>query len=153
MRITRFSDIGLRVLIYLAGADKQRALVTAAEIARQFDIPLNHMVKVVGQLARFGWIQAVRGRNGGLLLLADPTTLRLGSVLQQLEGDSELVDCEAQQCQLSKNCLLRGAMAAGLRAFYEAMNRYALADVSGGAVGEQIIVMHRKFLGSPTNVD
>ena len=146
MRITRFSDIGLRVLIYLAGADRQRSLVTVAEIARQFDIPGNHLAKVVAQLARVGWIQASRGRNGGLLLLADPAALQLGTVLRELEGDAELVDCEGQHCRLSKNCLLRGAMAAGLRAFYDTMDRYVLADVSGGTVGEQIIVMHRNFL-------
>jgi Rrf2 family transcriptional regulator, nitric oxide-sensitive transcriptional repressor len=149
MRITRFSDIGLRVLIYLAGADRQRALVTVAEIARQFDIPGNHLAKVVAQLARVGWIQASRGRHGGLLLVADPAALHLGTVLRELEGDDELVDCEGQQCRLSKDCLLRGALAAGLRAFYDAMDRYVLADVSGGTVGEQIIVMHRNFLRSP----
>lgn len=153
MRITRFSDIGIRALIYLAHADEHRALVTAAEISRQFDIPLNHMVKVVAQLARCGWIQGVRGRNGGLLLLADPTNLRLGSVLQQLQGDNELLSCETQHCQLSKNCFLRWAMAAGLRAFYETMNRYVLADLSGGVVGEQIIVMHQKYLESTVNID
>ncbi|MDB5758534.1 MAG: BadM/Rrf2 family transcriptional regulator [Burkholderia sp.] len=149
MRLTQFSDIGLRVLIYLAGADKQRALVTVGEIARQFDIPANHLVKVVGHLARMGWIQASRGRHGGLRLLADPATLHLGTVLRELEGDAELVDCEGQNCRLSKNCELRSALAAGLRAFYDAMDRYVLADVTAGAVGEQIIVMHRNFLGSP----
>jgi Rrf2 family nitric oxide-sensitive transcriptional repressor len=148
MRLTQFSDIGLRVLIYLAGADKQRALVTVGEIARQFDIPANHLVKVVGHLARMGWIQASRGRHGGLRLLADPATLHLGTVLRELEGDAELVDCEGQNCRLSKNCELRSALAAGLRAFYDAMDRYVLADVTAGAVGEQIIVMHRNFLGS-----
>jgi Rrf2 family nitric oxide-sensitive transcriptional repressor len=153
MRLTQFSDIGLRVLIYLAGADKHRALVTVAEIARQFDIPANHLGKVVGHLARVGWIQASRGRHGGLLLLADPMTLRIGIVLRELEGDAELVDCEGQQCRLSRNCELRGALAAGLRAFYDAMDRYVLADVSGGTVGEQIIVMHRNFLGSPSRSD
>jgi Rrf2 family nitric oxide-sensitive transcriptional repressor len=153
MRITRFSDIGLRVLIYLAGADKDRAPATVAEIAKQFDIPANHLVKVAGQLARAGWIQALRGRKGGLKLQADPNLLRLGTVLRELEGEAELVDCEAQQCRLSKDCLLRAAMAAGLRAFYDAMDRYTLADVSGGAIGEQIITMHRDFLRPQVLVD
>jgi Rrf2 family nitric oxide-sensitive transcriptional repressor len=153
MRITRYSDIGLRVLIYLAGADKHRAPATVAEISKQFDIPANHMVKVVGQLARVGWIQALRGRKGGLLLQADPTSLHLGTVLRALEGDAELVDCEGQQCRLSKDCLLRGALAAGLRAFYDAMDGYTLADVCGGTVGEQIITMHRDFLRSPAQID
>jgi Rrf2 family nitric oxide-sensitive transcriptional repressor len=153
MRITRYSDIGLRVLIYLAGADKHRAPATVAEISKQFDIPANHLVKVVGQLARVGWIQALRGRKGGLLLQADPTSLHLGTVLRELEGDAELVDCEGLQCRLSKDCLLRGALAAGLRAFYEAMDGYTLADVCRGTVGEQIITMHRDFLRSPAQVD
>ncbi|RJF96183.1 RrF2 family transcriptional regulator [Noviherbaspirillum saxi] len=146
MRITRFSDIGLRVLIYLAGADQQRSPATVGEIAKQFDVPVNHLVKVVGQLARVGWIQALRGRHGGLRLNADAAALRIGAVLRELEGDAELVDCEGQQCCLSQNCILRGALAAGLRAFYDAMDRYTLADLIGGSVGEQIIVMHRNFL-------
>jgi Rrf2 family transcriptional regulator, nitric oxide-sensitive transcriptional repressor len=146
MRITRFSDIGLRVLIYLSGADKSRAPATVAEIAGQFDIPVNHLTKVTGQLARTGWIQALRGRHGGLLLRADPSTLTIGAVLRELEGSDELVDCEGLQCRLSQDCLLRDALAAGLRAFYAAMDGYTLADVTRGKVGEQIIVMHRNFL-------
>ncbi|HAV37025.1 MAG TPA: BadM/Rrf2 family transcriptional regulator, partial [Massilia sp.] len=49
--------------------------VTVAEIATQFDLPLNHLVKVVGHLARAGWVRATRGRNGGLRLAADPHVL------------------------------------------------------------------------------
>ena len=94
MRLTRFSDIGLRVLIYLSRADDRRTPVTVAEVAGQFDIPLNHMVKVVGHLARAGWVHALRGRTGGIRLLAPADTLRIGTVLRELEGDAELVNCE-----------------------------------------------------------
>lgn len=153
MRITRFSDIGLRVLIYLAGADKHRSLVTVSEISKQFDIPLNHLVKVAGHLAREGWIQALRGRKGGLVLIADPKLLRIGGVLRNLEGENELVDCAAQRCQLSQNCLLRGALAAALRAFYDEMDKYVLADMSAGTVGQQIILMHQAFLKAPYPVE
>jgi Rrf2 family nitric oxide-sensitive transcriptional repressor len=145
MRITRFSDIGLRVLIYLAGTGERHNLATVSEISRQFDIPLNHLVKVVALMARVGWIQSVRGRNGGLSLAADPKTLRIGAVLRELEGDAELVDCAGMDCALSADCMLRGALASGLRAFYQAMDRYTLADLVKGSVGEQIIVMHRRF--------
>lgn len=146
MRITRFSDIGLRVLIYLSQADEHRAPATVAEIAKQFDIPANHVVKVVGQMARVGWVRSLRGRNGGLLLRSDAAELRIGTVLRELEGDVELVDCARQQCRLSHDCRLRGALAAGLRAFYDAMDLYTLADLTSGATGEQVIMMHRDFL-------
>jgi Rrf2 family nitric oxide-sensitive transcriptional repressor len=145
MRITRFSDIGLRILIYLTQDRAGSAPVTAGEIATQFDVPLNHLVKVAAQLARAGWIDATRGRNGGLVLRADAKQLRIGTVLRELEGDAELVDCEGLDCQLKRSCILRGALAAGLRAFYDAMDAYTLADIAKGKVGEQVLVMHRRF--------
>jgi Rrf2 family transcriptional regulator, nitric oxide-sensitive transcriptional repressor len=145
MRLTRFSDIGLRVLIYLERAGERPHPVTVAEIASQFDIPLNHLVKVVGHLARAGWVHAMRGRNGGLRIAADPATLTVGQVLRELEGDDELVDCEGTNCALSLDCQLRGMLRAGMRAFYQEMDRYTLAQVTGGATGEQIVRMHRKF--------
>lgn len=146
MRVTRFSDIGLRVLIYLSRASENRAPATVAEIAGQFDIPANHLVKVVGQLVRAGWIQATRGRNGGLRLNVDASTLRIGTVLRELEGDTELIDCDAQGCRLTQDCLLRSALRNGLRAFYDTMNGYTLSDITKGRTGEQIVRMHREFL-------
>jgi Rrf2 family nitric oxide-sensitive transcriptional repressor len=119
-----------------------------AEVAGQFDIPQNHLVKVVGHLARAGWVQALRGRNGGIRLAAPADTLRIGTVLRELEGDPELVNCEALACRLSADCRLRNALQAGMRAFYEAMNQYSLADLSNGNTGEQIVRMHRTFLAS-----
>lgn len=146
MRLTRFSDIGLRVLIYLERAGADRPPVTVAEIGAQFDLPVNHLVKVVGHLARAGWIRAIRGRNGGLRLEADPTQLRVGQVLRELEGEAELVDCEGTHCRLSGDCGLREALAAGMRAFYGAMDGYTLADVTRAGTGEQIVYMHKMFM-------
>ncbi len=153
MRLTRFSDIGLRVLMYLSRAGERSTPVTVAEIAAQFDIPVNHLVKVVGHLARSGWIQATRGRNGGVRLCADAKVLTIGTVLRELEGDAELADCDGQPCSLRQDCQLRYALKLGLRAFYGAMDAYTLHDVSAGSTGEQIVRMHRSFLGQPELTD
>jgi Rrf2 family nitric oxide-sensitive transcriptional repressor len=155
MRLTRFSDIGLRVLVYLERAEEQAAArthpVTAAEIGKQFDIPLNHLVKVVSELAKLGWVKSTRGRNGGLRLAADPATLTIGQVLRKLEGDeNDLADCEGTDCALKADCQLRGMLRVGMRAFYEAMDRYTLAEVTSGATGEQVIRMHRMFWAGRT---
>jgi Rrf2 family nitric oxide-sensitive transcriptional repressor len=149
MRITHFSDIGLRVLIYLSQSGERSSLVTAAEIGSQFNIPLNHLVKVVGHLARAGWIHAARGRNGGLRLCVDAADLKIGTVLRELEGHAELIDCEGLQCVLSQSCRLRKALNVGLAAFYEAMNAYSVLDISTGRTGEQVVRMHRMFLKTP----
>ena len=152
MRLTRFSDIGLRVLIYLERAGERPHPVTVAEIAKQFAIPQNHLVKVVGHLARAGWVRALRGRNGGLRLAADPDTLTIGQVLRRLEGDeNDLADCEGTDCALKMDCQLRGMLRAGMRAFYEEMDRYTLSQVTSGTTGEQVIRMHRMFWAENKN--
>jgi Rrf2 family nitric oxide-sensitive transcriptional repressor len=154
MRLTRFSDIGLRVLMYLERAGERPHPVTVAEIGKQFDIPLNHLVKVVGQLAKLGWVQATRGRNGGLRLAADPARLTIGQVLRKLEGeDDELVVCEGTNCALRMDCQLRGMLRAGMRAFYDAMDRYTLAQTTQGGTGEQVVRMHRMFWSGAGNTD
>lgn len=145
MRITRFSDFGLRVLIYLVPARESRPPVTVAEIASQFNIPVNHLVKVVGHLARAGWVQTTRGRAGGLRLNIDPRSLKIGDVLRELEGDTELINCDAQDCALRLNCGLREALRVGMHAFYDAMNAYTLADVIAGGTGDKIVRMHHRI--------
>ncbi|GGI54021.1 RrF2 family transcriptional regulator [Oxalicibacterium solurbis] len=144
MKLTRFSDIGLRVLMYLA-KETRTPPVTVSEVSQQFDVPHNHLVKVVGTMAKMGWIDAVRGRNGGIRLAADPGSLRIGSVLRVLEGDNEAIDCEGIGCRLSGDCRLRAILRDGIEAFYSAMDEYTLADIVGGNTGEYIVKMHRSF--------
>ncbi|EGF32103.1 Nitrite-sensitive transcriptional repressor NsrR [Oxalobacteraceae bacterium IMCC9480] len=146
MRLTRYSDIGLRVLIYLARSGTRESQITVAEIAAQFDIPINHLIKVAGHLARTGWVDATRGRNGGLRLAIDATTLHVGTILLELEGKDELIDCDGLACHLRKDCILRDALKVGMQAFYDAMNGYTLADLCDGKTGEQVVRMHRSFL-------
>src|SRR5947209_2285409 len=144
MRLTRFSDIGLRVLMYLARESRPLS-VTVAEVAVQFDIPHNHLVKVVGAMAKLGWIDATRGRNGGIRLAANPDEIRIGSVLRALEGDMEAVDCEGIGCRLAGDCSVRYALRRGVEAFYNAMDEYTLAQIVRGSTGEHIVTMHRNF--------
>lgn len=80
-------------------------------------------------------------------LAANPATLTIGAVLRELEGEAELVDCVGTGCQLSADCLLRDALKEGMRSFYQAMDRFTLASISQGGTGEQVIRMHRTYLG------
>ncbi|MBV8657560.1 MAG: Rrf2 family transcriptional regulator [Burkholderiales bacterium] len=147
MQLTRFSDLGMRVLMYLSRQD--RALpVTVAEIATQFAVPHNHLIKVVNRLGKLGWIRATRGRNGGLRLVPESGSLGLGHILRNLEQVTQLVDCTSPPCALQGRCLLKSALDAGLAAFYDKMDEYTLADVCAKRTGEAIITMHRHFLTS-----
>ncbi|MGH8033806.1 MAG: Rrf2 family transcriptional regulator [Lysobacterales bacterium] len=52
MKLTRFTDYALRVLIYLGLREEGR--VTIREISESYDISRNHLMKVVSNLTRLG---------------------------------------------------------------------------------------------------
>src|SRR5690606_22269917 len=70
MRLTNFTDYALRVLMY-AAAHRDR-LITIEETAQVYGISRAHLMKVANQLARAGFLVAVRGRSGGLKLAKTP---------------------------------------------------------------------------------
>ncbi|MBB5017495.1 Rrf2 family nitric oxide-sensitive transcriptional repressor [Chitinivorax tropicus] len=145
MQLTRFTDLGLRVLMYLTYHDRD-GYVTISEIADQFAVPHNHLIKVVNKLGKLGWIYAVRGRNGGLKLVSEPSQLKLGRILRELEGSTQLIDCETPVCALNAGCRLKAALDVGLEAFYTAMDTYTLADIVATPTGDKIIQMHRQYI-------
>ena len=67
MHITRYTDYSLRVLIYLAVQGDR--LATIQEIADSYEISKNHLMKVVHQLNKKGYIETVRGKKGGMRIL------------------------------------------------------------------------------------
>ena len=67
MRLTSFTDFGLRALMQLAG-EPQRTFTTD-EIARTFAISRNHLAKIIRELATPGIVATQRGAGGGELFV------------------------------------------------------------------------------------
>jgi Rrf2 family nitric oxide-sensitive transcriptional repressor len=130
MKLTTFTDYGLRVLIFAATAPGERA--TIAQVAAAYGISENHLVKVVHRLGHLGLLVNTRGRNGGLRLAAAPSRIRLGQVVRALEdGDvpAECFEAGGGDCVIAPSCHLRGALAEAVDAFYAALDRHTLADL------------------------
>ncbi|MBN8956925.1 MAG: Rrf2 family transcriptional regulator [Rhizobiales bacterium] len=129
MRLTDFSDFSLRILMYAAARGDR--LITIEETAAVYGISRAHLMKVANQLTRAGYLKAVRGRSGGLMLAKRPEKIRLGSVLRDTEPDFALVECFASdnKCLISPRCRLRGALNEALSAFTSTLDRYTLADL------------------------
>ncbi|MCK0440494.1 Rrf2 family transcriptional regulator [Gordonia alkaliphila] len=129
MQLTRFTDIGLRVLMRLA-ADETDVLHTSRGLASELGVPYAHVAKVVSRLAEIGVVHARRGRAGGLMITELGRTAGVGWVTRQLEGDTDVVDCDGPTpCPLRAGCTLRGALARAQRAFYESLDSLTVADL------------------------
>ena len=129
MRLTVFTDYSLRVLMVLTSHAEE--MVTISDIAEAFDISQAHLMKVTHVLGKTGWVETVRGRNGGMRLSANPRTLKLGQMIAKLEHDFGLVECmtEINHCVLTGGCGLAVALDEALKTFFRELDRYTLADL------------------------
>lgn len=129
MRLTSFTDYGLRVLMRLAGETGRP--FTTAELADEFRVSRNHLAKVISALAGAGYLETRRGGSGGAILARPAEDIRLGDVVARLEADQALVECFAasgNECTLTPRCRLRVRLAHAEAAFIADLNRSSLAD-------------------------
>jgi Rrf2 family nitric oxide-sensitive transcriptional repressor len=76
MRLTRWTDYTLRVLMYCAASEGRDTPVTIAEIAQAHNISRSHLTKIVMELSAQGLLETTRGRGGGLRLLKPASETR-----------------------------------------------------------------------------
>ena len=129
MRLTRFTDYSLRVLIYLGLHHDGR--VTIREISEAYDISRNHLMKVVSNLTRMGYLEARRGPGGGIALALPAHEINLARVVRDMEDDMNLVECFCgpNQCIIQPVCNLRTALRNALAAYMQALEAFTLADL------------------------
>ncbi|RKJ45379.1 Rrf2 family transcriptional regulator, partial [Butyricicoccus sp. 1XD8-22] len=82
MRLTLYTDYSLRVLLYL-GIKGNEQLSTIQEIADNYNISKNHLMKVTYELGQLGYIETIRGRGGGIRLAMNPNDINIGQVVRK----------------------------------------------------------------------
>ncbi|MCP5272032.1 MAG: Rrf2 family transcriptional regulator [Burkholderiaceae bacterium] len=133
MRLSEYTDYTLRVLMYCA--THRDRLVTIGELAEQHGLSKNHLMKVVNDLAHRGLLETTRGRGGGLRLVAEPDTIRIGDVVRATETDFRLVECfdaTTNACTLSPACRLKHLFNDALSGYFKALDGATLADMTHG---------------------
>jgi len=131
MRLTSFTDYGLRMLMRMASAP-DRAFSTA-ELAEEFGLSRNHLSKIIQQLGRGGIVETRRGGGGGAVLCRDPSDIRLGDVVRLLEQGQALVSCFTPgggDCSIEGCCRLKARLWQAEARFLEDLNRSTLADIA-----------------------
>ena len=129
MRLTLHTDFALRVLIQV-GLNEGR-LTTINEIAESFDISKQHLMKVVNDLGQKGYLDTVRGRNGGIRLMREPHDINVGQVVRDTEDRLDVIGClqSRSYCRIERACVLRGLLHDATEAFLAVLDGHTLADL------------------------
>lgn len=129
MRLSVQTDYALRTLMFLAAKDGHHSI---AEIARQYGISKNHLMKVAQRLAAEGFIESVRGRSGGLKLARPADALNVGMVVRTMEDTGTFVECfdpATNQCVVTPACGLRHALQDAVEAFFQYLDGFTVSDL------------------------
>lgn len=130
MKLTKYADLSLRLLMYLAMRRGEPA--TIQEVSDRFAVSKNHMVKISHQLTKAGLIESTRGRNGGVCLARPPESITVEEALRATENSFDLVECfnaAQNHCVISEVCKLHGVLGAARAAFFDVLRQVSLADL------------------------
>jgi Rrf2 family transcriptional regulator, nitric oxide-sensitive transcriptional repressor len=138
MKLTQYSDLGLRLLMYLALRHGETS--TIQEVSERFAVSKNHMVKISHQLTKSGLIESLRGRNGGVRLARPPDNF-------------DLVECfnpGQNRCVISDVCKLSGVLDRARTAFFTVLRDVSLADLvsNSAALNKTLLPLSSEMLVS-----
>ncbi|MBV6431836.1 MAG: HTH-type transcriptional repressor NsrR [Bryobacteraceae bacterium] len=131
MKLTAYTDYSLRVLMYL-GLRGER-LTTISELSGTYGLSANHLMKIIHNLGKLGYIETVRGRGGGMKLAGAPEEINLGQVIRQMEPDFAVAECldpdHPSACIIMPACRLQLILGKAVEAFLDVLDNHTLADL------------------------
>lgn len=131
MRLTSFTDYGLRMLMRMASAPERG--FSTGELAEEFGLSRNHLAKIMQRLAQAGIVDTRRGAGGGARLARRPGDISLGDIVRHLEADQPIAECFSatrNSCSLDGRCRLKGRLQAAEAAFLAELDGTSLADIA-----------------------
>lgn len=128
MRLSLQTDYALRTLLFLA---TRTGRTKVSDVAEFYRISSHHVGKVVHQLGRLGYVINHRGPAGGIVLAREPSTITVGRVILDFEGNTHLLDCVGApgQCVIQPGCTLRGVLTEAERLQMDYLNGITLESL------------------------
>ena len=130
MQLSLYADYSCRVLIYLAVMPEEKTSIR--EISEAYGISMNHLVKVVHNLGKLGYVLTTRGRGGGISLGRLPGEISIGKLVRETESGFCLVECfhATNSCPITPACGLKNILGQALQEFLKVLDTYTIADVA-----------------------
>jgi Rrf2 family nitric oxide-sensitive transcriptional repressor len=131
MRLTSFTDYGMRMLMRMASAPERG--FSTSDLASEFGLSRHHLAKIMQKMAAGGIVVTRRGGGGGATLARPATDIQLGQVVRILEDDQALVECLAMDggnCTINGRCRLKARLRSAEAAFLADLDRTTLAEIA-----------------------
>lgn len=107
------TEYALRGLVYIQMQNQLDRRPGIVEIASEIDTPPSFTAKILQRLVRMGFIESLKGKNGGYFFNPDKKELPLRDVVVAIEGDKIFTGCGfgLKHCDEENPCPLHDAYA------------------------------------------
>lgn len=103
LKISEAASIALHAMIVLAkNRDK---LTSVKDIAAQLDVSANHLSKVMQRLNKAGFIESIKGFNGGFRLSVEPEDVTFLEIYESFDGKLKASSCLLAKNECKGNCI------------------------------------------------
>lgn len=132
--LTRKTDYALIALTDLARRPGE--ICNAREIAERYNVPPALLTNVMKKLGHAEFVRSIRGAKGGYSLALPADEIRLGAIIEAIEGPVRFVQCAAEPepgespCELAKTCPVTRTVRRVHDKLTEFLNNVTLADIA-----------------------
>ncbi len=131
IRITRETDYGIVLMTSMVRDDNPP--YSAAALAKQHQLPLPMVSKILKALAKAGLLTSQRGAQGGYNLARSSKAISAADIIDALEGPIAITECSAETlhaCMHESHCTVSGHWHRINSAIRQALNNISLWEMS-----------------------
>ena len=109
--------------------------ISLKSIALRQGISEHYLEQLMGTLRKAGYVQSVRGAQGGYALTKDPAVISVGDIIRIMEGPIAPVDCllyeaaDNEYCERANECVTRNVWAKVRDSINTVLDSITLADL------------------------
>jgi len=104
--------------------------VSLKKISEKYDISENYLEQLFAKLKKSGYIDTVRGPQGGYMLAKEPGKITVGMILRTLEGDITTSECVNKDvCSRESTCASRVIFEKIEKSINDVIDNITLADM------------------------
>jgi Rrf2 family protein len=129
--LSNTSKYAIRALIYLELYSSIEKKVGVKEIARELDIPLAFLGKILQVLVKHKFLASVKGPNGGFYLDRPAIDIQLMEIIEVIDGKDILNDCviRTTACDQNNLCSMHEKLAAARAEINTIFSTESIADL------------------------
>jgi len=130
LRLSKLTDYGMLLMSQLASSTQP--VWKASDLASVTGVPAPTVSKILQSLLQYDLLTSQRGAHGGYRLARCATTISVREVVDALEGEIALTECNSNhsQCEQQAKCAMRGNWMRINDAMCAVLSSISLAEMS-----------------------